>query len=258
MTDWEPPHNAQGSLQASAPAFLQKTQQHRNADNQFHTNEQMMASGVRRARASHARLAVVLIVVILSIIWLNRASDLGAKRSETEGQAEQHTALLLRQRYSAVLVFGKLWNQNTDWTARDLPGFKTAAYVVDDPTASLSLPRNKGREAMVYLSYIIDHYNQLPDISVFIHAHQAAWHNDGLLGKRTSVIIRRLNGAHVMRQGYVNLRCEWSPGCPRLIGPGGVAEGVDEKEAAIFRQSWTEIHEGIPMPTEIATPCCAQ
>ena len=38
---------------------------------------------------------------------------------------------------------------------------------------------NKGNEAMAYLTYIIDHYEALPGIMLFVHAHRdgfKAWH----------------------------------------------------------------------------------
>ena len=35
-------------------------------------------------------------------------------------------------------------------------------YVTDNPSAPLTVPKNKGREAMVYLTHIINHYSNLP------------------------------------------------------------------------------------------------
>ena len=37
---------------------------------------------------------------------------------------------------------------------RYLPGWSRSVYVVDDPSAKLTVPKNKGREAMVYLTYV--------------------------------------------------------------------------------------------------------
>lgn len=31
-------------------------------------------------------------------------------------------------------------------------------------------------QAMSYLTYIIDHYESLPDIVLFMHGHRASWH----------------------------------------------------------------------------------
>ena len=57
-----------------------------------------------------------------------------------------------------------------------------AIFHVDDPTSRFHTPLNKGREAMAYLTYIIDTYQDLPKMVTFIHPHRtgwpAAWHND--------------------------------------------------------------------------------
>ena len=39
----------------------------------------------------------------------------------------------------------------------------------------LKIVPNRGAEAMAYLSAIIDHYDNLPDIMIFMHAHRFAW-----------------------------------------------------------------------------------
>jgi hypothetical protein len=41
-------------------------------------------------------------------------------------------------------------------------------YVADDPNAMHTVPVNKGNEAMVYLTYLIDHYDSFPDLMVFM------------------------------------------------------------------------------------------
>lgn len=38
------------------------------------------------------------------------------------------------------------------------------------------LPANKGNEAMAYLTYIIQNYDNLPESMVFIHSHETSWH----------------------------------------------------------------------------------
>ncbi|RJE16641.1 hypothetical protein PHISCL_11022, partial [Aspergillus sclerotialis] len=75
--------------------------------------------------------------------------------------------------------------------------WQKAVYAVDDPSAPLHPPKNKGHEVMVYLSYIIDHYGNLPDIVAFMHSHQFAWHNDDLFDMNAATLLRRLNPARV-------------------------------------------------------------
>ena len=71
---------------------------------------------------------------------------------------------------------------------------------------------NKGRESMVYLTYIIDYYDSLPLITTFLHAHRYAHHNEG--PRHDNVwVMQHLQLSHVKEMGYVNLRCDWEPGC---------------------------------------------
>jgi len=70
-----------------------------------------------------------------------------------------------------------------DWIHTDLPGVQLFTYIVNDRKAPLHTPRNKGHEAMAYLTFLIDHYDLLaknvngtaPDILIFMHSHQRAW-----------------------------------------------------------------------------------
>lgn len=48
-------------------------------------------------------------------------------------------------------------------------------YVADDPSAPFHPPMNKGREAIAYLTCLIDHYDELPEIMVFLHANHRTW-----------------------------------------------------------------------------------
>jgi hypothetical protein len=79
-----------------------------------------------------------------------------------------------------VVVMGKLSHEDTSWVATDLPDWQHAIYVVDDQNATLSTPANKAKEAMPYLTYIIDNYHNLPSTMAFIHSHRGgypeAWH----------------------------------------------------------------------------------
>jgi hypothetical protein len=38
---------------------------------------------------------------------------------------------------------------------------------------------NKGREAMAYLTYIVENYDNLPESMAFIHSHEESWHTAG-------------------------------------------------------------------------------
>ena len=72
-------------------------------------------------------------------------------------------------KYTKTLVVPRTSEEDTDWIADELPEWESAVYVVDDPSAPLHPPKNKGHEVMVYLSYIIEHYDNLTDVVAFMH-----------------------------------------------------------------------------------------
>jgi hypothetical protein len=72
-------------------------------------------------------------------------------------------------------------NKDTSWTTKLTErGFHIAVYNHDnDGRDGYCIPKNKGREASVYLKYIIDHYNSLFPYTIFLHDEEYAWHHDG-------------------------------------------------------------------------------
>jgi Protein of unknown function (DUF3431) len=160
--------------------------------------------------------------------------------------------------YTKVLVVPKVRDENTDWIKEEMPDLPTAIYVADDPSAPLHPPKNKGNEVMVYLTYIIDHYEELPDIVMFMHSHRWSWHNNDILNNDAYEIITRLSSERVMREGYMNLRCHWNPGCPDWIHPGRIEEDGEKREEKELARVWSELFPLEPIPQVLAQPCCSQ
>lgn len=115
---------------------------------------------------------------------------------------------------------------------------------------------------MVYLTYIIDHYNALPDFTIFIHAHRYSWHNNDILNNDSLEMLKRLSSERVLREGYVNLRCQWSPGCPDWMRPASAIMGGgnsrDKYEEEMVGRVWGQIFPGDKVPEVVAQPCCGQ
>lgn len=170
--------------------------------------------------------------------------------------------------YTKTLVIGQKKEEDTYWIQTELEDMlapkgplNTAIYVVDDNEAALHTPKNKGHEAMVYLTYIIENYNNLSDVTMFMHAHRFAWHNNDILNLDSALIIRNLNPNHVIRHGYVNLRCHWAPGCPAEtsgIHPGALIANAQRQEEKIIAEAWSELFPLDPIPPTLSQPCCAQ
>ncbi|KAL2357068.1 hypothetical protein BJ546DRAFT_427424 [Cryomyces antarcticus] len=160
--------------------------------------------------------------------------------------------------YTRALIVPCLVEDDIDWIDRELPDIQAFIYVADNASAPLHPPKNKGHEGMTYLTYIIDHYNSLPDINVFMHAHRWAWHNADLLNNDAAQMVRRLSSARVIREGYMNMRCQWDPGCPDHIYPLQRTDDWTKKEQQEIGRRWAELFPLDPIPAVLGAPCCAQ
>ncbi|KAJ5146550.1 Protein of unknown function DUF3431 [Penicillium bovifimosum] len=154
-----------------------------------------------------------------------------------------------------IIVLGKMSYEDTDWLEEQLPEWQHAVYLVDDPEASLSVKHNKGKESNAYLQYILDNYHKLPEYIVFLHAHQYSghvefWEQDNVL------TVQRLQLDYLRKVGYLNLRCDWSPGCPDEVQPFRQTAGRTTELA--FAGAWLRIFNNTDVPEIVATPCCAQ
>lgn len=229
-----------------------------------------MISSPRRA------IAAVAAVVAFVFLWLSFGSDSSRKHDGTvlNNHGNSDTTTHGRQpfgpgvakppgsNYTRTLVVPKLKSESIAWITQELPDLATAIYHVDDPSGPFQVPQNKGHEAMVYLTYIIDHYDALPDSILFFHAHRVAWHNNILLGLDSANTIRRMRDDRIARVGYMNSRCHLDPGCPdwiHLDRPEVDFDIVKKPEEKQFSfELWNELFPGHRAPPVLSQPCCAQ
>lgn len=145
-------------------------------------------------------------------------------------------------------------------TLPPISGLDQIMYHADGPL--MDVPVNKGNEAMAYLTYLIEYYDTLPDIVVFIHDHAQAWHNNGLQGDRTAVMLGELNWRRVNHRGYMNLRCNWRPGCPDWMQPKRDKSEYSEwkMEESVLAEAFMQLFDTRydQVPDVIGVPCCAQ
>jgi len=163
--------------------------------------------------------------------------------------------------YTKTLVIPRTSKEDVSWIADNFGGdeyIRAAIYNVDDVNAELHPPKNKGHEVMVYLTYIIDHYHNLTDVNIFMHSHRYAWHNNELLDSDSVQMVSRLSAERVQREGFMNMRCSWEPGCPSWMHPGNVQEDINKQEEVMLAKSWSELFPLDPIPNVLAQPCCAQ
>lgn len=160
--------------------------------------------------------------------------------------------------YSRVMVIPRLQSDNISWVSDELPDLDTTVYIANNQLAALHPPKNKGHEVMIYLSYIINHYDALPDTLIFMHAHRWTHHNNALLAYDAAEMVRRLNSDYVTSEGYVNMRCHWSPGCPEWLHPGDPQESLEKQEEVVLSRCWSELFPSQPLPAALGQACCAQ
>lgn len=133
--------------------------------------------------------------------------------------------------------------------------WQSSIYTVDDLNSPLHTALNKGREANVYLTYIIDNYDKLPSIVAFIHGHHRSWHTDAAKADNGRSL-QTLNLDFVQKAGFANLRCLEVPGCPAEIQPWRKGEGLDTEIA--FVDAWQTLFNVTDVPEIVAAACCAQ
>ncbi|KAB2579366.1 hypothetical protein BFW01_g6294 [Lasiodiplodia theobromae] len=175
--------------------------------------------------------------------------------------------------YSRVLVVPRMKGEDVSWiddVREELPDLQTAVYVMDDPWADFRVPKNKGRESMAYLTYVIDHYDDLPDVVLFFHAHKVGWHNLLILGQDSAEMLKMLRVERIWRTGYMPFRCDAKPGCPDWLHLDRPEVDFDEhlrmEEKYYTPQIWRELHppglggmgEMHRVPGVLSAPCCAQ
>ncbi|EEH16110.2 hypothetical protein PABG_06197 [Paracoccidioides brasiliensis Pb03] len=162
-----------------------------------------------------------------------------------------------------AIVVGKTVGENANWAYKMFPEWTPFVYSVDnEPGYGLHVP-NRGRESMPYLTFIIDHYYDLPDIVAFMHANNRQWHNQDISSYNDRVL-RSLRLETVRKRGYVNLRCRIRPGCePSSVLPHHPTfVDIDRNDtrsrfADIYAKLF-ELDDVKDVPQVIGGVCCAQ
>ncbi|EFR01862.1 hypothetical protein MGYG_04860 [Nannizzia gypsea CBS 118893] len=159
------------------------------------------------------------------------------------------------------MVIASKQQDNVTWLNEYLPSWKKNIYVVDDSFAELSIPDNKGREAMVFLTYIIDRYDSLPGNIFFHHAQRFKWHNDDPNYDALN-LLQRFRLGYLKEQGYTSLRCDWALGCPAAIRPWVDAivrlPGEDISSKHLYKKSFEQLFPGQSVPETVGVACCSQ
>lgn len=107
-----------------------------------------------RGRLSTLLLFVLIILVLGTCLGVSSSQTAVSSSRSTSWRSRLQTA---RDRVTTVVASQKA--DNTTWMTDAFPEWSHHIYVTDDRDAPLTVPMNKGRESMVYLTYV-DLFNQ--------------------------------------------------------------------------------------------------
>lgn len=159
-------------------------------------------------------------------------------------------------------MIGKLEDENVDWVYHKLPEWQHAVYTIDSPSSGrLHTMINKGHEAMPFLTYVVEHYDKLPSIVVFLRSQRAEFtptkYNQGYDFDIVHMV-RTMNLDFVQQTGFASFRCGENPACPTVEKPfKDPREGHQFPEKAM-PDAFRELFNATTVPDKIRAPCCSQ
>ena len=93
---------------------------------------------------------------------------------------------------------------------------------------------------------------------LFIHAARFQWHNDDP-DYDNLPLLESFQWPYLEEQGYVNLRCTQTLGCPLEIRPFEDYQNKPKHETAnAYKKAFEELFPDIAVPSEVGVACCAQ
>ncbi|KAF8852022.1 hypothetical protein BDZ45DRAFT_630917, partial [Acephala macrosclerotiorum] len=132
-----------------------------------------------------------------------------------------------------------------------IPNLTVIPYIADDPNAAYHPPVNKGNEAISYLTYLYDFYDQL--VRNFSLSHIFIFAGLGSFKHSSKHALNKLDLKEVGERGYLNPRTSWENARPVWINTSKLRE-----EESFIRGAIQEIFPGREAPEGLASPCCSQ
>ncbi|KAA8642909.1 DUF3431 domain-containing protein [Aspergillus tanneri] len=221
-------------------------------------------------RRSREKAILITILIVYALYFLFFANTSGRRRAAAvyegvvsqggpnrDSRSGQATPLHEMRNFEKDFVVASMKDDDVSWLFEFFPEWHKSIYVVNDPKAHLTVKLNKGRESMVYLTYIIDNYDDLPESMLFIHSKRYQWHNDDPYYDGVPVL-RNFQVSYLQEQGYVNLRCAWVLGCPTEIKPYTDTHRDAVHAGVYYKNGFMELFPGVEVPEEVGVSCCAQ
>jgi len=167
-----------------------------------------------------------------------------------------------------IVVVAK-YDEDTTWLQKLPSNFDVVVYQSRN-SSEPHFVRNLGNEAAKYLSYIVEHYDELPDSVAFLQAGRQDWHDPW----PKDVMLRSWDWGRASQQGglaslptnapclvedSVRLAAHEPPAAPATEQCVALTEHYPKQMAAI-REVWPSVFERDlgPLPQRWLTHCCAQ
>ncbi|KAI1389615.1 uncharacterized protein F4822DRAFT_398964 [Hypoxylon trugodes] len=179
--------------------------------------------------------------------------DIGNSHTDTPTNHDRHNLTI-------NLVLATMSRDDISWTENiDIPNLNVIRYVSDDLDADYHPPvAKKGREALIYLTYMHDFYDDLPDITFFTHADESPWHMESELNSSVTFAMSHLDLAQVQQRQYFNLRVSWENACPNWINTTKTELDTGKLEEIYMWEAFSENFGTDDVPEILAGPCCSQ
>lgn len=107
-----------------------------------------------------------------------------------------------------------------------------------DNTTSRTVHRSLGHcnEVSSYLTYIIQYYDQLPDLSLFFHGHASSWHSGDAVE-----MLSLVNLTYLAQRQYTSFNCKQATSLAR---EGYNNRGVEYPQYAAMELHWRDLTAG--------------
>lgn len=129
------------------------------------------------------------------------------------------------------------YNRSLDWLQRIDRTVPVIVYTSNPGVTKYRQVRNRGHDAPMYLQFILDHWDKLPERTVFCHHHETDWTQEHPL----SFIINHLNW---QAGGYFSIgaQCNYWTAIPYPEKP---------YHEAAMRRSWPLLEPYLPWPERL-------
>ncbi|EED15671.1 conserved hypothetical protein [Talaromyces stipitatus ATCC 10500] len=216
--------------------------------------------------------SAVFLGVLLLILYINRPQSAANKllawteiryKSTTNEQPDSRGACpsLAGSKKPALVVARVAADGDASWIDPLSKKYHPCIYTVDSPvdhaSKYLQVPANRGHEAIVYLTFIIDNYYHIPEAGVvFVHGSRWAWHNDEPTYDNAALLKALDVHASLETWGYHNLRCDWSA----MISPWDARAVSDFALPAAFETLFGkgQSNSKLGKHDTVRSQCCAQ